>query len=285
MEIIMNLFYKFLKAIDYIIKKIFKKEFLLYLKVLIENNSYKKIKILDKMITFFIPNQLVNWRVDTFFSKEPETLKWIDGFKTKEKIIFWDIGSNIGLYSIYASLKHKNAKVISFEPSTSNLRILSRNISINRLEDKITICQLPLNESSFKFEKMNESNFLEGFSENTFGKAMNFEGKKMIVKNNYNILGSSIDHLVTKDILSCPNYIKIDVDGIEHLILNGATNTLSDKRLRSVLVEINENFNEQYTSVMKIMENSNFKLKTKSHADEFYKGNQSKIYNFIFEKK
>ncbi len=285
MEIIMNLFYKFLKVIDYIIKKIFKKEFLLYLKVLIENNSYKKIKILDKMITFFIPNQLVNWRVDTFFSKEPETLKWIDGFKTKEKIIFWDIGSNIGLYSIYASLKHKNAKVISFEPSTSNLRILSRNISINGLEDKITICQLPLNESSFKFEKMNESNFLEGFSENTFGKAMNFEGKKMIVKNNYNILGSSIDHLVTKDILSCPNYIKIDVDGIEHLILNGATNTLSDKRLRSVLVEINENFNEQYTSVMKIMENSNFKLKTKSHADEFYKGNQSKIYNFIFEKK
>ncbi len=281
----MNLFYKFLKVIDYIIKKISKKEFLLYLKVLIENNAYKKIKIMDKMITFFIPNQLVNWRVDTFFLKEPETLEWIDGFKTEEKIIFWDIGSNIGLYSIYASLKHKNAKIISFEPSTSNLRILSRNISINSLEDKITICQLPLNDNSFKFEKMNESNFLEGFSENTFGKEMNFEGKKMIVKNNYNILGTSIDHLVTKDILSCPNYIKIDVDGIEHLILNGAKNTLSDKRLKSVLVEINENFNEQYTSVMKIMENSNFKLKTKSHAEEFYKGNQSKIYNFIFEKK
>ena len=132
---------------------------------------------------------------------------------------------------------------------------------------------------------MNESNFLEGFSENTFGKAMNFEGKKMIDKNNYNILGTSIDHLVTKGILSCPNYIKIDVDGIEHLILNGAKSTLSDKRLKSVLVEINENFNEQYTSVMKIMENSNFKLKTKSRAEEFYKGNQSKIYNFIFEKK
>ena len=281
----MNLFYKFLKVIDYIIEKISKKKFLLYLKVLIENNAYKKIKIMDKMITFFIPNQLVNWRVDTFFLKEPETLEWIDGFKTEEKIIFWDIGSNIGLYSIYASLKHKNAKIISFEPSTSNLRILSRNISINSLEDKITICQLPLNDNSFKFEKMNESNFLEGFSENTFGKEMNFEGKKMIVKNNYNILGTSIDHLVTKDILSCPNYIKIDVDGIEHLILNGAKNTLCDKRLKSVLVELNENFNEQYTSVMKIMENSNFKLKTKSHAEEFYKGNQSKIYNFIFEKK
>ena len=76
---------------------------------MIENNSYKKIKILDKMITFFIPNQLVNWRVDTFL-KEPETLQWIDGFKTEEKIIFWDIGSNIGLYSIYATLKHKKCK-------------------------------------------------------------------------------------------------------------------------------------------------------------------------------
>ena len=40
---------------------------------------------------------------------------------------------NIGLYSIYAALRHKNIEVISFEPSTNNLRILSRNISINNL--------------------------------------------------------------------------------------------------------------------------------------------------------
>ena len=77
--------------------------------------------------------------METFFTKEPETLKWIDSFNDNKKIIFWDIGANIGLYSIYAALKHSDIEIISFEPSTSNLRILSRNISINKLEEKMKI--------------------------------------------------------------------------------------------------------------------------------------------------
>ena len=36
-----------------------------------------------------------------FYKKEPETLQWISEFSNNEKTIFWDIGSNIGLYSIY----------------------------------------------------------------------------------------------------------------------------------------------------------------------------------------
>ena len=54
-------------------------------------------------------------------------------------MIFWDIGANIGIYSIYAALKHQHIQVVSFEPSTSNLRILSRNISINNLDEKILL--------------------------------------------------------------------------------------------------------------------------------------------------
>ena len=60
-------------------------------------------------------------------TKEPETLEWIDQFKG-DKIVFWDIGANVGLYSIYAALKHKDIQIISFEPSVNNLRVLSRNI-------------------------------------------------------------------------------------------------------------------------------------------------------------
>ncbi len=284
MKNIIILFYKILKMINNISEKIFKKEFLLFIKNLIEKDSYKKIEIFGRKVAFFTPNQLCSWRVNTFFSKEPETLKWIDEFNNKNKTIFWDIGSNIGLYSIYASLKHDNLKVISFEPSTSNLRILSRNISINKMGNKITICQLPLGQSPLNFNKMNETNFLEGFSENTFGKDINFEGKKMKTNNSYELLGTSINQLIKDGILKCPNYVKIDVDGIEHLILNGATNILADTSLKSILVEINENFEEQYKSIFKIMDNYHFKLKSKSRAEEFYKSNMNKVYNFIFEK-
>ena len=286
MKTIVILFYKVLKFINFIIKKIFRKEFLLYLKTLIENDSYKKINILEKTIVFFVPNILINWRVNTLMYKEPETLKWIDKFNNnKKKIIFWDIGSNIGLYSIYAALKHVNLKTVSFEPSTSNLRVLSRNISINKLANKIAICQLPLSQNSLNFNRMNETSFLEGYSENSFAEDINFQGKKIKYNNQYNLLGTSINQLIKDKILECPNYIKIDVDGLEHLILLGATTILDDAKLKSILVEINENFKKQYNTIIKIMKIYSFELVSKSRSEEFYKDDMNKVYNFIFEKK
>ena len=139
-----------------------KKSFLIWFNDFLQERSYKIIKILDKKINFFVPNQMTNWRVDTFFIKEPETLEWIDSFEKKKNLIFWDIGANIGLYSIYNSIKNNNSTTIAFEPSSSNLRILSRNIYINNLEDKIKIMSLPLSNKPSNFLKMNESNFTEG---------------------------------------------------------------------------------------------------------------------------
>src|SRR5210317_974293 len=95
--------------------------------------------ILQKKIKFFVPNSVTKWRVKSFFLKEPETLEWIDSFENKKNLIFWDIGANIGLYSIYNSLKNPKSTTIAFEPSSSNLRVLTRNISINSLEENIKI--------------------------------------------------------------------------------------------------------------------------------------------------
>ena len=78
--------------------------------------------------------------------KEPETLEWIDSFQRKLKNSVLGYGANIGLYSVYAAIKFKHIDVISFEPSTSNTRTLSRNISINDLEDKISIFPLALSD-------------------------------------------------------------------------------------------------------------------------------------------
>ena len=85
-------------------------------------DEFEKIHILKKVILnqnikFFIPNEITKWRVKTFFTQEPETLNWIDGFD-KNNNIFWDIGGNIGLYSVYAALKYENANIYCFEPST-----------------------------------------------------------------------------------------------------------------------------------------------------------------------
>ena len=285
MKYIAKIIFYLINFFDVFLQKIFNKKFLFFLKDLIENKSYTEKEISNKKIFFFTPNSITKWRVDTLFSKEPETINWIDSFDDRDNFIVWDIGANIGLYSIYAASKFKKIFVVSFEPSTSNVRVLSRNISINNLQEKVIINQLPLSERENQYMLLNEREFIEGYAENTYGKKIDFTGKKFNPKNTYKILGSSIKYLISQNILKLPNYMKIDVDGIEHLILKGAGDYLSDKRLKSISIEINENFTEQYDQVFEIMKKSNFNFKHKKRASEFFIGNHSKIYNYLFEKK
>ena len=279
--------YKFLKFLDNIFYRIFKKSFLLIFPEFINQDSYKTVKILNNDINFFIPNNTVDWRVNTIFSKEPETMKWIDSFDSNEKFTFWDIGSNIGLYSIYAALIHKkNIEIFSFEPSTSNLRTLSRNISINNLQKNINICPFALGEHENQFLSMNESTFSEGAALNTFGKNYDFEGKEFIAEHKYKIFGTTIDNMITSKILKVPNYIKIDVDGLEHLILKNAKTCLSDVNLKSLLIEINENFYDQFKTILKTMDNFNFRTSAKEQNAEFAgTGKFARTFNYIFERK
>ena len=63
----------------------------------------KRIKVNQKQfIDFFCPNKITATRVNSIFSKEPETIEWIKSFENNS--IFWDIGANIGLYSLYAAI-------------------------------------------------------------------------------------------------------------------------------------------------------------------------------------
>jgi FkbM family methyltransferase len=276
--------FKILKFFDLIFYKITKKKFLISLNEFINSESYKSIKILNKNISFFTPNKITEWRVNTYFQKEPETLEWINTFDSKNKVIFWDIGGNIGLYSIYAALRHSNIEIITFEPSTSNLRVLSRNISLNKLDEKIIICQFPLTDKDNSFLLFKENSFEEGSALNSFGENYDYNGNIFSSNNQYTIYGTSINYLLDNRILQIPNYIKIDVDGIEHLILKGGNKYLNSPLIKSIFIELNEDFSEQFNEVNKILKDSKFILKHKKRAKGFYGNKSSKIYNYVFFK-
>tara|TARA_A100001015_G_C14919852_1_gene683869 strand:+ start:28 stop:960 length:933 start_codon:yes stop_codon:yes gene_type:complete len=280
------IFYKIFKIIDKIFQITLRRNIIGWIKHFIHEDSYKDKIILDKKVKFFIPNQITEWRVNNLFEKEPETIDWINTFSNKEKIVFWDIGANIGIYSIYAAIKHPRCDVVSFEPSTSNLRVLSRNISINNLENKIKIFSNPLSNKNNKFLTMKESRFQEGSSFNNFGENFDFEGKEFKSKMNYQLVGNTIDYLINNQILSLPNYIKIDVDGIEHLILDGGKDCLINENVKSISVELNENFKDQFEAVMSIMKKCNFHISSKKHNDAYYEKEEfQKTYNYVFVKR
>ena len=279
--------FKVLVFLDTIFNKITKRSVLIYFNDFIQEGAYKSINILDKEIKFFVPNQLINWRVDTFFTKEPETLEWIDNFEKKENLIFWDIGANIGLYSIYNCLKNPKSTTIAFEPSSSNLRVLTRNISINNLEKNIKVVSIPLTNKKNTFQEMKEGQFIEGGAMNSFGEKFDFEGKELQTTMKYNLLGTTMNYFIENSILEIPDYIKIDVDGIEHLILEGAGKFLTNQKVKSLSIEINENFKEQYKQVLDLMEKNKFRILHKKFNDDFQlEGSKfNKTFNYVFIKK
>lgn len=64
-----------------------------------------------------------------------------------------------------------------------------------------------------------------------------------------------------------PDYIKLDVDGIEQLILSGGSTVL--KNITGILVEVNENFEQQAEGVKTALSDAGLILKEKRHGEMF----------------
>lgn len=231
----------------------------------ISSNSMDRvinIKYKNFSFMFISPNYLNHWRLKTFALKEPETLDWIDNIDSNS--VLWDIGANVGLYSIYAA-KTKNCNVHSFEPSVFNLELLARNIFQNKLTNKINILPFPLT-STIGINKLNMTSTTWGGAISTFGsQAIGHDGKIMNKKFEFTTIGLTMDSAVELLNLPKPDYIKMDVDGIEHMILAGGLNTL--KSVKSVLIEINDDFDEQRINASKILQSSGLVLSKKLHSD------------------
>ena len=244
------------------------------------SNKIEKISInRNKNLFFFVPNDLTQFRANTFFTKEPDTLNWIDSFKKNS--VFWDVGSNIGLYSCYAA-KKKNCDVFAFEPSYFNLPILSQNINYNRIQNKVSIIPLPLSDK-ISHSTFNMSDITEGGALSSFSSLKGYDGKNIKKNFYYKTFGTSIDKFLSQYRLKSPDYLKIDVDGIDHLVLKGGSKSIL--KCKSILIEINLKYKSQYKLIKQILEKKNFKIKheTRLISDENSKFYQS--FNQIWIKK
>ena len=260
-----------LKLIHFIISFINKTKLGLFIfQKLIDSlmDVYETVEHKNFAMKFSVPNWINSYRIRTFSTKEPETLSWIDDMKSNS--ILWDIGANVGLYSIY-SAKSKNCKVYAFEPSVFNLELLARNIYLNNLQHKVTIIPVSLsNEISENLFQLSSTQW--GGALSTFGAGINQDGKKINDVFQYSTVGLSIDDAFNKFKIPKPDYVKIDVDGIEHLILSGIGDVF--KNVISILVEVNEDFDKQKNLVNKILTDNGFYLYKKYNIDSTNQFNQ-----------
>lgn len=236
-------------------------------KILTLINSYDKFekkKIFEKEIYLVKKNYVTRYRNDTILTKEPETIKWIQ--EMDKNSIFYDVGANIGLYSIISGMLNSK-KVVAFEPSFFNLQILSKNIFKNKLAEKILIVPISL-DSNISQGFFNLSTIEQGGANSSFENEQTILNKNNVLK--YNTISLTLDEFLKNFNKLKPDYLKIDVDGIESQILKGGSKVLEN--VKSVLIESNSTDDER--EIIKLMDF--FKLKPIEKKKD--------SYNLIFNK-
>jgi hypothetical protein len=121
-----------------------------------------------------------------------------------------------------------------------------------------------------------------GSALNSFSQATDWQGKFFSPKFKQGVIGFSIDDFVSKFSPQFPTHIKIDVDGIENRIVEGGRETIADSRLKSMLVELDENQPELTRPVITAIEQAGLKLSVKKHASMFDNSEFASVYNHIF---
>tara|TARA_B110000444_G_C18836922_1_gene596570 strand:+ start:2061 stop:2906 length:846 start_codon:yes stop_codon:yes gene_type:complete len=215
---------------------------------------------------FDTSNPLIFNRGAKLHTKEPDTINWIDEYINDGDVLY-DIGANIGVYSLYAA-KYKNATTYSFEPESANYYYLNKNIYHNNLSNKIKAYNIALNDSNL-LSVLNLSQFRPGAGDHNFNEELDPNHKKFNSAFKQGMIGLSVDDFIYEWGGETPNHIKIDVDGNEHLVINGMTNILKDMKLKTIAIEVNLNLESDDELKNKLI-SYGFKLLT----DERYINNE-----------
>src|SRR5262245_45908783 len=194
---------------------------------------------------FDVSNPTIEWRVRTLFTKEPDTIQWIDTFLDGDVML--DVGANVGMYTIWAAMT-RGARVVALEPESQNYAVLNRNVHLNGLGERVAAyCVAASDADGFNFLYL--GSFCAGDACHNFGESVGYDGRPMPSAFRQGCVAVKIDSLVRDGVVPVPNHVKIDVDGIEPRVIQGAAQTLRDLRVRSVLIEINTNLDEHWEIV------------------------------------
>lgn len=199
--------------------------------------SSMRISVSDEFEYLFAAySPLLLWRARTLLHKEPETIAWIRSFSRDD--VFFDIGANVGIFTVYAG--RRGARVFAFEPESANFVALNRNIALNKLSERVMAFPVAISER-MRVDSLRLASINPGAALHSFGTNLDFKGDAFVPVFEQGCLAISLDELVTQLGLPQPTRIKIDVDGLERKIIEGASKVINDPRLRDILVEINEN--------------------------------------------
>jgi FkbM family methyltransferase len=180
--------------------------------------------------------------------------------------VLWDVGANVGAYSLLAARLIPSSTVISFEPYIPTFSHLWENVVLNGLTGQVIPLCLALSDKTV-VDRLGVSDPRAGSSEHRLG------GKDFKVYQ----FSSAVTGDEAKSQLGvvAPTLIKIDVDGFEINVLNGMVKILRQNSLRSCIIEVERGKTE--SSVDDIMKASRF-----SRVSDSSRVSGSSVFNIVY---
>lgn len=218
-------------------------------------NDTDELEYHGKTVKFYTPTKKTAGRVKKIFRKEPITITWMDNMNPQDTVI--DIGANVGMYSLMSAVS-RGVRVYAFEPESSNYNLLCQNIRLNNVADKVTAyCAGTLDYDGFSVLNIAQDRDVgPGGSCHTVDEEKNFDLSKMNVAFKQGINIVKLDTFC-KQMNITPDHIKMDVDGLEHRVIDGSVESI--QKAKTVIIELNLNLTEHNEAVSK-MKNLGFKL-------------------------
>ena len=172
---------------------------------------YDFFTFVPKYAKFVVLNDVryKNWKQCSEICREPD-MYLVDGFIPKPGEVVYDIGAQYGDWAVLWAKKF-GAEVYAFEPLESNLMAIRDNVIANDLENKVSVI----------------SSFIGN------GLPLSFERRGDMIAATPSKLQSEpsdkLDTLSKKYNFKSPDIIKIDVEGFEKTVLEGAQYLLREK--------------------------------------------------------
>ena len=154
---------------------------------------------------------------------EPEIARLITRFTSGDRDAI-DIGANIGFFTNLMSKLCKNGRVLACEPTVNAAKLLHRNVNHNKLSNTIIFQGAVSNENGHV-----ELTYVEGNEEYSSLGRIEHRLARTWDKKQITVPARKLDDLV-KELDLIPGLIKIDVEGAENLVFQGAIQTLKTHR-------------------------------------------------------
>lgn len=180
---------------------------------------------------------------------ERDAVKIKNELKIDPAIIF-DVGANIGIYSLSFSNLFPNATIYSFEPVKKTYDILVDNIKLNNAKNIV-----PLNYGIYKEDMEASMGIPEDRSVKNIGLyTIKFGGA---TKKNVVCKFKSINNIIKKFNIDKIDLMKMDMEGCEYDVLSSNSNILDITKY--LHIELNDGLSD--TSMIKdLLVNNNFEF-------------------------